>query len=211
MALELYRIQFSVPLYGDATQTASNTWYFQGIPGPSESDDLIEAFDRLTDFYLAIDGPVFPAAVVGTAGVFLAYRMSDAEPRVPIGDRDVTLVPGAGGAYPSDVAICLSYHAQYTSGVNRARRRGRVFLGPVLASTAVAVAGQGQRVSPTIVSTVLGAAQALNVLLSTALIWAVYSPTDNLAWAIEQASVDNGFDTRRSRDNRATTRTSVFV
>lgn len=211
MATAVYRVQFSVQLYGDPSQNATNTWYFIGLPGTTQIQDLTEAFDRLTDFYQAIDATLFPSSVVGASASLLAYDMGDPEPRTPIGDAVVPLVNGGGTAYPSDVAICLSYRTDYPSGSIRARRRGRVYLGPVLASTATAVAGQGQRVAPGIISTILAAAAALGTDVATPLLWAIYSETDNQAYPIVEASIDNGFDTRRSRDNRATTRTTQSI
>lgn len=211
MATGVYRIQFSANLYGDPSQNTTNTWYFIGLPGTTVEEDVAEAFGRLSTFYLAIDNTVYPSAVVSPTAKLIAYNMGDPEPRTPIGEVTVGLTLGGSAAYPSDVAICLSYRSAYPSGVNRARRRGRVYLGPVLAAVATPVAGQGQRVAPAVISTILTAAQGLADQQVTPLLWAMYSETDNQAWPIEEASIDNGFDTRRSRDNRATTRTAVAV
>lgn len=207
----IYRVQASANLYGDAAQTMSNTWYYQGGSASSEAQDIAEITSRIIRFYQAIDSSVFPSSVVGNQLDLLVYDMADPEPRVPIADESAALANGGGGAFPSDIAICLSYHGVYESGVNRARRRGRLFIGPVLAATGVAVTGQGIRVQPSIVTTILAAALDLDNMIATPATWMVYSPTDNAAHAIVQASIDNGFDTRRSRDNRETVREAVTI
>lgn len=212
MVATLYRAQFAAPLYGDPAQNTSNTWYFFGAVGSSRQDDIDEILARLEDFYQSIDGVIYPQALVGGTGTIVQYDMSDPEPRTPIaGPDNIALSPSATGAYPSDVAICLSYHAAYPSGANRARRRGRVYLGPVVASTATAVAGQGQRVSAATVTAILNAVDFLTTQQITPITWAVYSETDGVGYPIVECSVDNGFDTRRTRDNRATTRTTKSV
>lgn len=206
MATAVYRIQCSVPLYGDVSQTMSNTFHFIGLPGTTQSQDMIEAFGRLASFYSAVD-VYYPNGSVGTSMEFLAYDLADPEPRTPIANTGHTITPSGTTAYPSDLAICLSYRASYPSGAQRARRRGRIYIGPVVNSTGSNVAGQGIRVTPAVVTGILDAAELLADQQVTALLWAIYSPTDNQAFPIVEASVDNGFDVRRSRDNPATTRT----
>jgi hypothetical protein len=189
----------------------SNTLYFVGLPGPSVEDDIAEIDGRLQAFYNAIDNLIYPGAVVGTTMRVLQYNMGDPEPRVPINENTFGITVSGSAAYPSDVCICLSYHGDYVSGANRARRRGRIYLGPLIATTAVAVTGQGQRVNPTLVGQILDAAELLATTQLTSLLWSMYSETDNQAWPIVECSVDNGFDTRRSRDNRATTRVTRAI
>lgn len=188
----------------------SNTWHFIGLPGSTTQQDLTEMFARLASFYQAVD-TYYPNASVGTSMELLAYDLADPEPRTPIGDTTTTITPSSAGAYPSDMAICLSYRASTPSGTVRARRRGRVYIGPLVSSTGTPVAGQGIRVSPTVVNAILDAAELLATQSATALLWSIYSPTDGQAFPIVEASVDNGFDTRRSRDNPATTRTTRTI
>lgn len=212
MVATLYRAQFAVPLYGDPDQNSSNTWYFFGAVGSTRQDDVDEILARLEGFYQAIDSVIYSANVVGSTATLTQYDMSDPEPRTPIaGPDNIALSNGASTSYPSDIAICLSYHAAYTSGVNRARRRGRVYLGPVLANTGTSVAGQGMRVSTSTITSILGAVDYLTTQVATPLTWAVYSETDKVGYPIVECSVDNGFDTRRTRDNRGTTRTTKAV
>ena len=206
MATAVYRVQCSAPLYGDPSQNMSNTFHFIGLPGQSQQQDLVEAFARLAAFYLAIDA-YYTNSLTGNTLTMLAYDLGDPEPRTPIGDTTTTMAIGSGTPYPSDVSICLSYRAEYPSGAQRARRRGRVYIGPLKATTGEVVSQQGIRVTAATVTGILDAAELLADQIATPLLWAIYSPTDNLAWPIVEASVDNGFDTRRSRDNRATTRT----
>lgn len=207
MANTTLRVQASAPLYGDVSQTMSNTWYFDGAPSTTRAEDGVEAMARLAAFYAAIDGVLYPSSVVGSTISFEVYDMGDTPPRVPIDSISGPLTASGGTAYPSDIAICLSYRGVYTSGVNRARRRGRVYLGPLLASVGVAVSGQGMRVTTGVITAILDAAELLATTIVDPITWVMWSETDQVSHPIVLASVDNGFDTRRTRDNPATTRT----
>lgn len=211
MTATAYRAQVSIPLYGDPSQNTSNTWYFMGAIGSSTADDLAEIHLRLEAFYTGIDNLIYPAQIVGSTATETYYDMSDPEPRTPIGSNTIALSPSASAAYPSDVSICLSYRADYPSGANRARRRGRVYLGPVASTVSVFVSQQGQRVAPAVVTALLARAVDLQTTAVTPITWAMWSETDGVARPIVEASVDNQLDTRRSRDNAASTRTYQAV
>lgn len=208
MVATAYRAQWAAPLYGDNSQNATNTLYFLGAVGSTQADDIDEILARVEDFYQSLDGNLFPSGSYGTTSTLTQYDMSDPEPRTPIaGPDNITLTPTGGTAYPSDLCICLSYRADYPSGANRARRRGRLYLGPVLASTGAAVTGQGVRVTAGAITNISTAVAFLHTTQTTPVTWAMWSETDGVARPIVEYSVDNGFDVRRSRDNPNTTRT----
>lgn len=213
MVATAYRAQWSSPLYGDPGQNTSNTFYFLGAVGSSQEDDIDEILGRLQAFYQAIDSVVYSNTYMSNNSSVIQYDLSDPEPRTPIaGPDNIALTIGGASSMPADVSICLSYHAAYPSGANRARRRGRVYLGPILASTISIVTGQGARVTTAAITAILDAVEnGLLLEIATPITWAVYSETDKVARPIVEYSIDNGLDTRRSRDNRATTRTSRSV
>lgn len=212
--LETYRVQVRWDLYASADQTATNTFYFRGDnPATSEAQDIAEITARIAAFWSALD-VYLPNSIFGASPspTVVIYRMSDPPMRLPIYEDDPDVYTTvATTPYPSDVAICLSYHAAYSSGVNRARRRGRIFIGPVISSTGTAVANQGVRVAPAVVTAFLNAAELLAVSVNTSLVWVMWSETDQNWYAIIEASVDDQFDTRRSRDRGTSTRSSTTI
>jgi hypothetical protein len=120
---------------------------------------------------------------------------------------------------PNEVALCLSYQAVAISGESQARRRGRIFFGP-LCNTANTLSATGEcRPSAALVTALCGAATLLATPAATAagdlVHWAVYSPTTDLTETIDDAFqdvdngwVDNSFDTQRRRGRDATARTT---
>lgn len=132
------------------------------------------------------------------------YDLSNTENPRPAWITEHTL-PAAGGAdsLPFEVAVAASYYA----GRNIPRQRGRIYLGPVAGSALAADAGV-PRVKPTLLTTL---AEAMQRLASEGVAdrtdWGVFSPTDNVCRGITAGWVDNEFDTIRSRQPRATTRT----
>lgn len=209
--LEQYRITASLGLYDDPDQHATNTWYVRGVSGgQSEALDRDHALAALDAFYQAIDGTLSAACFDGRTE-YVVYRMSDPEPRIPIFVGPMaTLTFGGGNPHPSDVAVCLSYNAEYASGEVRARKRGRLFFGPVTAATGTSVSNEGLRISAATLTTYTNAAQALAAALNTnSLQWRMYSPTNGDYPLLQQAWMENQYDIRRSRDKAGSTRTTV--
>lgn len=207
--LEVYRSVASIPLYGGDEQHATNTWHFRGASlGQSETLDLDAILAALTAAYQVLDA-VLPSTIFGTTVTVQHYRMSDPLPRIPARTDTFTISPTNSAAYPSDVVACLSFRGEYVSGETRARRRGRLFFGPLLASTGSAVAGQGVRINTAAVTTLLDVGGAVvGALIGLQVYWVVYSTANAAAYEIVEQWVDNQFDTRRSRDRGTPTRTT---
>jgi hypothetical protein len=194
-----------------------NTWYFDGDDGNTEAEYISAAFGQLTAFYQAIDGTILSAHVNGTA-TCKAYNLRDAEPRVPVFTDTFTVTPAGGSPLPNEVAMVLSFSADVGSGEVAARRRGRVFLGPVSIFNTAELNGECVPGS-TMLSTVATAAHDLAVgepLTTGSSKWAIFSPTTYAATSDYDASVfdvthgwvDNAFDTQRRRGHAASTRTT---
>jgi hypothetical protein len=137
------------------------------------------------------------------------YDLADAKPRQPILEWNPNLVEIGDTSFPAEVAVCCSYYADSESGDNEARRRGRVFLGPLAAVSAT----QGlddARVNPAFAQVIAKAATRL----ANSTGWCIYSPTtdnegatlDESAYLVSGGWVDNAFDTQRRRGMRATSR-----
>lgn len=136
------------------------------------------------------------------------YDLADAKPRVPKYDEILPLQALGSAAVPEEVACCLSYQAAPESGVPQARRRNRIYVGP-LAQNAITLVGTRTAPAPAFINSLLGAASVLKAAssASTEFQWGVFSPTANSFAAVDSAWVDNAFDTQRRRGPVATGRT----
>lgn len=122
--------------------------------------------------------------------------------------------PGADGI-PSELAVCLSYHGNLTgipeeSGLTRprARRRGRVYLGPLSQIAMESEAGTGRsRVATQCRDTIAESADRL--MAHTDVQWNVWSRADSAFTSVTGGFVDDAFDVQRRRGERAVSR-SVF-
>lgn len=197
-----------------------NTFHFEKTPVVTA--DYGGHVTIVDNFYRVANGAAGQAVKgIMAAGVmsgnvnYLVYNLDDPEPRVPRYDQ--VWATGAGGfatqaALPEEVALCLSYEALPESGVAQARRRGRIYAGP-LTLTSLLTTADGR------VTTAAGLAASLGVQmkgLRDAAIgissnWIVYSPTQaqfglDPSAVIQQGWVDNAFDTQRRRGVEATVR-----
>lgn len=191
-----------------------NTWHFV-TPG-----DVAAAATAITDnlaaFYSAIQAQL---SQVNTGSItYDFYDLEDPTPRVPVASTGSSFTPG-GSAFPSECAITLSFQGVVVSGQNQARRRGRVFLGPLSQASGIVVGGD-LFISPGVRTTICAAADALaSDTTLPGLVWAVFSPTTAGAppWSapvlseafvtITNGWVDNAYDTIRSRGSEANART----
>nr|CRY97358.1 hypothetical protein [uncultured prokaryote] len=168
-----------------------------------DSEALMECFK---DFYDYLRLSAFPAEVAKNGHDFKLYIAGGAKPNYPLYEStfDFAVAP-TGAGLPSEVAACLSFQGTRTPGSPQARRRGRVYIGPLLATT-----NTSGRPSSGLITNMIGAAQQLYDDIGTvtsAGSWAVWSPTDGLAVPITNGWVDNAFDTQRSRGLARTSRT----
>jgi hypothetical protein len=191
-----------------------NTWHVSGTVAPSEWTAIR---NRFTDFYGAagtgMSNTIMArlSSVLDGTGRFRAYNLADPLPRVPVHDGTFTgLVPG-GTALPSEAACCLSYKAAGVSGTNSARRRNRVYIGP-LAQSAMA-STTNPMIDSAFRTDLTKALQILKTAIQTATSGLAtlvgFSPTDGVSWTIDQAWVDDAPDTQRRRGKSPTTRTTL--
>jgi hypothetical protein len=173
---------------------------------------------RIGTFYTTLGATVFSALLAGTGEVTL-YDMADAKPRAPRLTGTFTFATSAA-AGPAEVALCLSFAAATASGDTAARRRGRVYLGPVASGMFQQLAGASDvRPQTTTLDTIVNAAKTMATGGSGAFRLAVFSPTTagldetlDAAWNdVTRLWVDNAFDTMRSRGAQRTIRRQVLV
>lgn len=198
-----------------------NTWHFQTTLTATPSEGSEAAFTQLETFYQIVD--TFLASYNGTTVTVKIYDLSDDPPRVPINEDTFTIAPASGAALPAEVAAVLSFRGELASGTSPARRRGRIFLGP-LDDAVIEYDTPDERLTASIRGTVVGAAEAMVTTGLTADgFWVVFSPT--LAgpppWSsatLEDSSVrvlagymDNACDTVRSRGALPSARSTFSV
>jgi hypothetical protein len=189
-----------------------NTFHFQ-----SDLDfalGSLAVIGAVTDFYTGVG--TSPNVQANTLSSYLSpwvsrtaeirtYNLADAKPRVPI-TTALTLSDGQQlTGYPEEVALCISV----TGGAPfTARRRGRVFLGPLIPGSGTP-ANTENPTRPTAAFMLDCAKAALRMATaggSTAE-WVIRSerPTENFV-TITRGWVDNAFDTQRRRGPKSTTR-----
>lgn len=163
--------------------------------------DAISAFYQEVDAYLSV-------ALNGVATVQL-YDRADDPPRLPWFEAEILFTPSTSYPIPSEVALCLSFHAQFVSGEARARRRGRVYIGP-LSANALSGDTSNQRPNSTFLGKVRDAGQGLAqaaVDSEGVFSWDVWSTVDEVGHSVVGGWVDNAWDTQRRRGIAATART----
>lgn len=183
-----------------------NTWYFEG--GGSDPENVA---DMLTDFYDAV-----PAGGTDSVSDYLsnsvltgeyrikAYDLSDPEPRAPVYEDVRNLIElQTAAALPDEVALVFSYHAQLASGVPQARRRGRIYLGGIVAQQND-VGRPASNIRNVLVRAGRDLIQASNA--STSWEWQQYSTLLGVGNIVVGGWVDNAWDTQRRRGRAATSR-----
>jgi hypothetical protein len=147
-------------------------------------------------------------SLAGTAEVRF-YNRADSPPRTPYhtDTTSVAFTPPDETPLPREVALCLSMHADLSSGVERARRRGRIYIGPCNINILPA-SHTDFHVSATAVNTLAQAAAALTTELDGhGIALEVWSETDGVGRAVQGGWVDNAYDIQRRRGNGPSART----
>lgn len=172
---------------------------------------------RLNSFYNGVSGlavtPVanqFSGSVDGTMSRLKIYNRAHGKPRAPIFDESMpTGGSGAGGGFPEEVAICLSFRGPLLSGKVPARRRGRVYIGPLQAADSVSFGDGRVRPVDDLRISLVEAGKALMDATDAQVDWVVHSqvsvPTDQDTTVVH-CWVDDAFDTQRRRGASPTSR-----
>lgn len=196
----------------------TNTLYWVST-GLSPADTAASAQTKIETFYTAFDQSVLSGGLLLTGADVKHYDLTEPEPRVPILEDSFTLTLASGAALPSECAICLSFQATPVSGQSQARRRGRIYIGPIDID-AVETNGARVLVSAATRTSLASAADAMwGGTAATEAVWAVFSPTtagpppwsegtlgDSMAF-VSNGWIDNALDTQRRRGTRSTART----
>lgn len=169
----------------------------------------IESFYKDNNTNHPIDWYLSP--VLTTAFTITAYDRADPEPRVPIWSNNSTrsaAYPGSSTPYPSEVSVCLSFQAAQISGTPQARRRGRIFLGPLNPGAAAFTSGRARPADIFIADLAVAAARLRSDMITAGFRWQVWSVAGNSGADVDNGWIDNALDTQRRRGEAATSRTT---
>lgn len=190
---------------GKAEDRYVNTWHFTTTSNPPAPASLTEITTALTAFYNVCRN-FQTTSLVTSLATLKFYNLADPKPRIPITTNSITLGAVSGGApMASEVCVCLSYHAPYVSGVANARRRGRVYIGPL---NSTQLDGSGFITTGCVGGLKSAAQDLLNASTAAAdWEWAQYSSVSGVAAPVSNGWVDNAPDIQRRRGRAATVRT----
>jgi|SRR5687768_3209162 len=187
-----------------------NSFVFENTSGLGPADDPAEerVAVALKEFY-SLNAPngrslvsYMPQSVITNTLKIKVYDLGDQPPRFPK-EFSYPIVPSASGPLPTQIACCLSYY----SGRSLPRNRGRIFLGPLIASTIATVANVGPRFDPAFLETVTQCAERLRNGNGQSVQWALLSQADSATKIINGGWVDDRPDIITGRAIDTKTRT----
>lgn len=194
-----------------------NTFHFNTPDAAQLQNDANEAANAVDHFFW--DGAAPVLQLISSAYAFAGdvahrtikvYNLDDPVPRVPLLDTnlDVNFLSAQGDNAPSEAAICLSFQADKLSGVPQARRRGRVFIGPIRRNAITAGNGVSPRPAAAAINSIKTAAAVMlaSSNASARVHWAVHSSYGTTA-LVTNGWVDDALDTQRRRGVKPTART----
>jgi len=201
--------QFNVGFKGPTglpKDTYVNTWHFYNGGAPTDFDNVR---DMLKDFYCTTPTgnavAKYMTNLIQSPATIKAYDMDSPKPRAPSYESTFNLTGlGTGTPVPFECAVCLSFEAARVSGQIQARRRNRVYLGPL----ASGILWSDGRPLPTAITSIMDAAKRLYAAqaASGSWKWQVYSGTDNKIYDIKHIWIDDSYDTQRRRGLSPSTR-----
>lgn len=201
---------------GIAEDGVINTFHFTGVDDLTDMADAITL--RLRAFYTGVPAPEtyaigrYLSGELQLAGARIKYYdWDDPEPRAPFMDVSAGLVESARAQtsnMPGEVALCSSYRGSLQSGTIAARRRGRVYLGPLNVGASVGATVEPARPDGTFRAIVARASEQLAAASTLGARWVVWSRVNSEAVPIRYGWVDNAFDTMRKRGVKPSTRSN---
>jgi hypothetical protein len=186
----------------NAENDITNTFHFDGPTYDATQQTRI--VNALTSAYDVWD--TLFSDLLSPSGLIKIYNLDDPLPRAPVAEIPLALTITSGTSMPPEVAVCCSFQGPRVSGQSQARRRGRIYLGPLRSAFLGTTGRPASTTAPTIVN---GAAPLLqlNVLGGIADMKWVVSSTFGGRPVITNGWVDNEFDTQRRRGRKYTVRT----
>lgn len=109
-----------------------NTWHFRSVGAATLNDCFTEIKTNLDAFYVAVKA-YLSGQINWNNNTLEFISLADPRPRYPVHTDTVAFgtLTTSNYDWPAEVAICLSMRGNIVSGDNAARKRGRVYLGPL--------------------------------------------------------------------------------
>lgn len=186
-----------------AKDSILNTFAVRSMSGGAAFADVTA---RVQVFYTAL-ATIFGPTLNGTTNAHKVrmYHLVEPEPRPPVYVGSFSR-GGSGSPLPAEVSLCTSYSAESPAGTRPARRRGRLYIGPLNTLTSVNINGYA-RPELSVRTTVMNATKALvEGLASDDWEFCVWSRADDSLFPVVRGWVNNEFDTQRRRGPEATER-----
>lgn len=175
----------------------------------SEDPDIDAVMSALDSFYTALGSGYFSNKIAGTGHEVKFYEMPGLTPNYPFEERtfDLNSAP-TGDSLPQEVALVLSFQGSRSAGFPMARRRGRIYVGPLKSTTST-----DGRPTSGVISGLVTAAEEFgdDIKAIPGHQWCVWSTVDADMVPIVSGWVDNAWDTQRRRGVTATSRTTFTV
>lgn len=210
--MAIYRAQTTISMdTGIPADAVTNTMHFDlDIVNSAPSDIITNAQAALETFYAEAYGLYYSPAVNPVGLTTEWYNLADTPPRVPASTRtwDLGTTNNNSLALPPEVALVASFQGPKLSGVNQARRRNRIFLGPLNGATLAAGTGQAGVASQIVTAMENLSAASTSSVGDDSWTWVWYSPTDSQGGNVTNGWCDNAFDTQRRRGLIATSRST---
>lgn len=182
----------------------TNSWAFMGTDPIADSTALTSA---LRVFYNSWITTYMPSTIAQNGHEVKYYDLPGLTPNYPVLESTFNLASApAGSPLPSELAICLSFQGARTPGLPQARRRGRVYVGPLAAGAQTS--GRPTAALTTILATAASTLKSTVDALAGDTEWAIWSVADQAPVDIVGGWVDNAFDVQRRRGLEETSRTT---
>jgi len=200
--MPLYTTQVTLfPTSNLVADASTNTWSVDAL----NLTQLGNFESALVVFYRALTS-LYPNIVRQNTHQIKSYNRADPKPRAPVTNSTWNFISAPTGVpLPPEVSLCGSFQAPPFSGVPQARRRGRIYIGPLSSGTLDTL---GRPTAGT-VTVLRNALEALRVSSAAAADWKwqVFSVKNLTGYTITNGWVDNEFDTQRRRGRLAVSRT----
>lgn len=190
-----------VPTSGIAKDASVNVWHYGIVTPGAEGATVLGIWQTFMRTFVNL----FPSTVAQTGHTLRLYDLADPEPRAPYytGSWSFATAP-SGTSAPPECAMVVSFQGERISGQDQKRRRGRMYMGPLDASTV----GSGLFSGGDVSSVATNVKSLCDDLETANITFGVYSRVDNLLVTVANGWVDNNVDIQRRRGLAATSRTT---
>jgi hypothetical protein len=186
-----------------------NTLYYEPVLG--NPDLNVDVTVKVKAFYYAI-AQYFSPCIATDGHTIKLYAVGAPLDTPPFYTTEFAIPPTSGAPLPNEVASCLSFKGAFHAGWNKQSTRGRIYLGPLNTTSTASIANESGIPGQGFVDAVMAAGALMYGGMKTASgPWVIYSKLHLASTPITELSMNNEWDTQRSRGKVATVRTAQIV